>query len=163
MYFDSSVLESVAEQFKKTNADVVYGHIIYVDSKNISQITRVWKTGPLNKLLVWLGWIMPHPAVFVRKRVYDEIGVFNTTYRKSADYDFLIRMIHSQKYKIVFLDKFLARMRIGGVSDGTITARIYEWGVTAHILKTYYKIYPFWIFITRPLLKVHQFFKKSDR
>lgn len=163
MYYDENVLDTVVKEFKDSNADIVYGHIVFVDSENISKITRVWKTGPIRTLLLWLGWIMPHPAVFVRKRVYDEIDMFNTVYRKSADYDFLIRAIHSGVYTIKYLDRFLVHMRTGGMSDGTPAERIHEWKVTANIFKKYYKVYPFWIFVTRPLMKVGQFFKRREK
>lgn len=57
-----------------------------------------------------------HPTFFVRKRVYNDYGMFNIKYRSSADYDFALRtwLNGCRYYKI---DKILANMRLGGFSD----------------------------------------------
>lgn len=57
-----------------------------------------------------------HPTFFVRKRVYDDLGMFKLKYRSSADYDFALRtwLKGCRYYKI---DKILANMRLGGFSD----------------------------------------------
>jgi glycosyltransferase involved in cell wall biosynthesis len=163
MYFDETVLSIVSKEFQNTNVDIVYGHIVYVDSQDINKITRIWKTGPIRNVLLWLGWIMPHPAVFVRKRAYDEIGLFDIKYKISADYDFLLKVICSKKYKINFLDKVLVSMRTGGTSDTSVFSRIKEWETLSSIFNKYYKTFPFWFFVTRPLIKFCQFFYKSNK
>ena len=57
-----------------------------------------------------------HPTFMVKKNVYEELGVFNTSYKLSADYDFTLRayLAGVEFYKI---DYIMSNMRLGGVSD----------------------------------------------
>lgn len=56
-----------------------------------------------------------HPATFVRKARFDELGGYNEKYRFSADYDWLLRA-YLAKCQFSYLDKTLAIFRVGGVS-----------------------------------------------
>lgn len=58
---------------------------------------------------------VPHPATFVRRRVYEELGGFDTRYRVSADYEFILRCLKADK-QFVFLDRILSNFRAGGAS-----------------------------------------------
>ena len=58
-----------------------------------------------------------HPGLFVRRRVYDEIGVFDLRYRLAADHDFIARLISRGRVG-VFVDEPLACFRVGGLSGG---------------------------------------------
>jgi len=159
VYYEDSVLDVVSEEFKNADIDVLYGHILFFGSNDKTKIVRIWKTGPIRRALVFLGWIMPHPAVFLRKRVYEEIGLFDTSFKNSADYDFLLRIIRLKKYKIKFCDNFFVKMRTGGTSDLTFIEKIKEWWVLIKIFNKNYGIYPVWFFVTRPTIKILQFFK----
>lgn len=58
-----------------------------------------------------------HPATFVRKKVYKELGGFNLNYKVSADYDFICRAYINNK-KFYFINEILTNMRLGGLSGG---------------------------------------------
>lgn len=59
----------------------------------------------------------PHPSLFLLRRVYQEIGVFNTSYKISADYDFTIRLIRAN-YNGVKIEGPISVFRLGGMSSG---------------------------------------------
>ena len=61
----------------------------------------------------------PHPTLYCRKKVYDEVGHFDTTFRISADYDFALRVFGNLDYKTSHLPAVLVRMNVGGVSNGS--------------------------------------------
>ena len=56
-----------------------------------------------------------HQSVFVKKIIYDDYGLFNTTYRLSADYDFLLRLMELH-ISCVDIEYTLAAFRSGGES-----------------------------------------------
>ena len=58
----------------------------------------------------------PHPALFVRRRVYDRLGGYDLRYRLSADHEFMARLV-SQRCRGRALDAPLARFRLGGMSS----------------------------------------------
>jgi glycosyltransferase involved in cell wall biosynthesis len=57
-----------------------------------------------------------HPATFVRRKIFDRIGKFDTSYRIAADYDFIVRAFRSG-ISTRFVDVIVSTMRMGGVSD----------------------------------------------
>jgi glycosyltransferase involved in cell wall biosynthesis len=62
---------------------------------------------------------VPHPTVFVRKKVYEQIGVFDSAYTLAMDYEFVRRMVHAG-IKGICIPHLQAVMRQGGVSDRNI-------------------------------------------
>ncbi len=92
----------------------------------VSGSIEVWEDSPdgakvvLKSSLLHLhkGMTIQHPATFVRRSVYEQVGFFNTCYRIGADYDFVLRCLMANIPWII-LDDVLVRMRAGG-KGGTI-------------------------------------------
>jgi len=57
-----------------------------------------------------------HPTVFVPKKVYEEIGLFQANLRIAMDYEILRRAKIMEK-KFEFVDCVVANMQIGGISE----------------------------------------------
>ena len=70
--------------------------------------------------LTRLTWKMPvpHPGTFFRRRVYEKLGLYDTRYRISADYDFVWRCYLSGiRWK--YLPETLVHMQLGGVANAS--------------------------------------------
>lgn len=59
---------------------------------------------------------IPHPTVFVRRKVYEEQGGFDLNYKTAMDYEFLLR-ITTKGVNGTYIPEILAHMRLGGESD----------------------------------------------
>lgn len=57
-----------------------------------------------------------HPATFVRRRVFDTVGKFDTSYTIAADYDHIVRCF-AAPVSTRFVDVIVSRMRMGGLSE----------------------------------------------
>ena len=82
----------------------------------MSKPQRIWKDerGKVEK-----GWHPAHPTLYLKKEVYDKIGLYNLKYKIVADYDFMIRMLLDKEIKLEYIDEFIVHMRVGGAStDG---------------------------------------------
>lgn len=88
------------------HADLVYA----TDEK----IVRYWKMGPQKSL--YLGWMPGHPTLFLKKEIYEKYGLYNTSYRIAADYEFMIRFLKDKENKLVYLPETIIRMYYGGTS-----------------------------------------------
>lgn len=119
-YADYDVLSNVKEVFEKKNVDIVYGDLLYV-SKNKKLNIRYWKAGEFLDKNMKKGWMPPHPTVFIKKEVFKKIGNYNTNYKISSDYDFLIRVFRNYNIRKHYIKKTLIKMRIGGTSNKSIT------------------------------------------
>lgn len=58
-----------------------------------------------------------HPTVFVRRKYYEQFGLFKTDYKIAADYELLIRFLFVNKLNYQYLPIKMVVMRRGGVSS----------------------------------------------
>lgn len=90
--------------------DLVYGKMVLTDGE-ISGVAG--KQVDFDDLAVQT---LCHPATFVRRRVFDDVGEFDTRYSIAADYDFIVRAFDSG-ITTKFVDVIVSTMRMGGLSD----------------------------------------------
>lgn len=90
--------------------DVIHGDILlYENGLFIKRIKppRYW----------WLPWrliVINHPATFVRRRVYEQYGLFDTSFRFAMDIDIFLRWKNGGLV-IRYLPEVFARMEGGGI------------------------------------------------
>lgn len=121
-YIDSKVISNVVNTFSTTDADAVYGDIVYIDEKG--EVKRYWKAGKYRTNSFKWGWMPPHPTFFVKKQVLIKHGLFLSNLSLSADYELMLRLIHFQGIFVQYLPKILVCMRLGGASNQTLTNRL---------------------------------------
>ncbi len=136
MYADNAVLKDVAETFERTGADAVYGDLVYVNKDDTNEVVRYWKSGPYKPGSFRKGWHPAHPALFVRKAIYDKYGVFDTSFDISADFELMLRFFEKHSIKTVYLPRVLVKMRVGGESNRSL-ANIIKGNV--NILRAFWK------------------------
>lgn len=104
------ILKRVAEVFSRNpDVGIVSGSIkVWEDLPN--GVSVILKSSLLH---LHTGMTIQHPTTFVRRNVYERVGLFNTCYRIGADYDFVLRCL---KVNIpwVILEDVLTLMRAGG-------------------------------------------------
>lgn len=116
-YNSSFVLEKVVNIFKDKDIACLYGDLDYVERFNTTKIVRRWKSGKINDWKFILGWMPPHPTLFVKKIVYEKYGVFNIMLKYAADYEIMLRFLYKHKVSAYYLPEVLVRMRTGGVTN----------------------------------------------
>jgi len=120
VYVDENVLALVAEVFRDDSVDVCYGDIFYVDKGDLNRIVRHWKSEPYRPGLFEQGWMPPHPSFFIRRRVLGRVGLFEPRYRFAADFDFMLRALHVQRLRSIYLPRELVTMRVGGWTNNSV-------------------------------------------
>lgn len=113
IYAHENVLKEIVEKFKETNCDGTYANLIFMDEETMSKPQRIWNS-PKGKLEN--GWHPAHPTLYLKREVYDKIGLFNLNYKICADYDFMIRMMKDEKINLQYINEYLIYMRSGGTS-----------------------------------------------
>lgn len=129
LYNSKDVLTKVLNIFKSDeNIDAVYGDLIYVDRDNIDKVVRTWRSGKYRESKLDWGWTIPHPSLFIRKRVYNNLDhIFNTKLSLAADYELILRLLKLEKIKLEYLPEVLVKMREGGSSAASLSSRVKGW------------------------------------
>ena len=60
--------------------------------------------------------MITHPTCFVTKKLYEDKGVFDTSYRYSADYEFMLRMQADKEVEFTPVYKLISNYALGGAS-----------------------------------------------
>jgi len=118
LYFDNDVISKVIEIFSDDSVDLVYGDVCFFSGNNITKTRRRYRSDKLSERNLAWGKMPAHPAMFIRRRIYKEVGCFETNFKIAADYEFLCRLVHYANLKSVYLSSVLVRMQLGGVSTG---------------------------------------------
>ncbi|HCW0695693.1 TPA: glycosyltransferase, partial [Escherichia coli] len=136
------VIADIAETFAKTHCDAVYGDLEYVSQNDTTKRVRLWKSGAYNRTKMQLGWMPPHPSFYMKRSCYQKFGDFSLDYRISADYDSLLRYILKKRINISYLPKVLVKMRVGGISNRSLSSMINKSMEDIRIMKTNGIIWP---------------------
>lgn len=119
-YADDEVLERVAAAFSDPEVDAVYGDLDYVAQQDSNRIIRRWRSQKYSPQRLAWGWMPPHPTLFIRRSVLEQWGLFDTSYRIAADYDFILRYFSTAKVRALHIPSVLVKMRTGGVSNKSL-------------------------------------------
>jgi len=121
----NSVISEVMDCFAASPDSVmVFGDVVYVDSLDTTIITRFYSAIKFRSWKLRFGWMPPHPATFIKKSIYDKVGVYSDKYRISADYEWFVRALLVYKLPFLHINKVLVRMRSGGVSTSGVRSSI---------------------------------------
>ena len=157
IYADRAVLEKVAGIFKEKNIDSCYGDIVYVDRSDTNKIIRYWRCGAYKRSRFEMGWMPAHPAFFVRRRVYEQYGLFNPDFPIAADYELMLRFLYKFRISAAYIPEIIVKMRTGGNSNPGLL-------VTAQVVRENYRAWKvnglkpsLLTFILKPLSKMPQF------
>lgn len=90
--------------------DIVYGRMVLADGEFSGIAGRRVELDDL------ATETLCHPATFVRRRVFDAVGKFDTSLVIAADYDHIVRCF-AHPVSTRFVDVIVSRMTMGGMSE----------------------------------------------
>lgn len=111
-WYDVNAIDCVMNCFAENNTDIVYGEVKRVETDETISVTK--KAGSLDDL--WYFMSIWHPAVFVKKDIYQRLGGFSTQYEIAGDYEFILRC-YCNRMKFTYLDRILTYFRSAGISN----------------------------------------------
>lgn len=108
--YTENAVSLVVDSFKNQPKDILYGNAMFVDDTSEKGL---YDCSDIEQL--WYKMVIPHPATFVRKEVYDKYGGYDTQYPISADYDLMLRL-YCGGVRFGHIDEILTYFRVGGLS-----------------------------------------------
>ena len=107
-YLHPQVLAQVAQRMQADGCDVLFGRIVSdIDGQLVPEpfaVPRFDAQRLLRRNLI------PHPATFIRRTVFERFGVFREDYRLAMDYEFWLRIRHGCRFTQI--DEPLAAFRV---------------------------------------------------
>jgi len=110
-----NALSIINETFVNNNIEIAFGDIV-LQKATFGEIFEIEVKSNINLNGLIKGMSIMHPSVFVKKTWYEKEGKFDTSYRISSDYEFVLRSyLHGASF--VYYNKVSTIMRTGGASD----------------------------------------------
>ncbi len=117
---DKLTKPTAVEQFVNAiidnNADGVHSDLVYSEG---NKVIRYWKMGEGK---ISQGWMPGHPTLYLKREVYDKYGLYDTSYRISADFEFMIRILKDNSIKLAYIPEVLVSMYYNGTSTNSLKA-----------------------------------------
>lgn len=124
IYPDAAVLSLIAQVFADPAVKTAYADLQYVQQHDLDKVIRTWRSGSFSKRNFYYGWMPPHPTFFVRKEVYDQVGLFDLSLRSAADYELMLRILVKYELPAHYIPRVLVKMRAGGMSNASLWNRL---------------------------------------
>lgn len=118
VYANNRVLGRVSEIMARDDLDALFGDAEFVSPARPDQPLRRYRSERFRPERIAWGWMPAHPALFLKRSVYERFGVFRTDYRIAGDFELVARMFHGGTLAYRHFPEVLVRMRTGGVSTG---------------------------------------------
>jgi glycosyltransferase len=135
-FYDTNVLKRIAARFvDNNNIDGVYGDGIYVSNDSEQRIIRDRIGGVFSINRIKKGWLPLHPTVYLKKSIIDKHGFYSLDFKIASDTEFLLRYLYLHKIKMSYINSYIVKMRIGGMST--------NWSGIVNVLFEDYQIYKF--------------------
>jgi glycosyltransferase len=120
-FHDPAVLCDIAAAME--DCDIVYGDILMVTDHRTKRLVRSWRGGHFRRYSYQTGWGPPHPAFYMRREVAQRVGEYDVGYRTTADYDYMLRALALNRFRVRYIPRVIADFQLGGTSTR-------NWGVT---------------------------------
>ena len=115
-YKDAGVLARVARVMRAERLDALYGDVEFFRPGQQDSVARRYNSGRFTADRLGWGWMPAHPALFVRRTLFDRYGAFRTDYRIAGDFEFVARVFKHVDLRHRHLPEVLVRMQMGGIS-----------------------------------------------
>lgn len=115
-FYDGRVVSHIVKRMKETGADFLYGNGLFVNAEDTDKVVRKWIGGNYRIWKVRHGWLPLHPTCYIKRDVIRKRGLYNETYKIAADSDFLFRYLLGGDITVTYLDEYIVKMRMGGLS-----------------------------------------------
>ena len=100
VFIHENLLSLVVEKMNNKKADLYYGDLVFIEKDNGSLNNR--KQDNVNYIYL-CGGMLFHPAIFAAKKIFEEIGYFDTNYKIAADYDWILNVLAKNKISCEYL------------------------------------------------------------
>ena len=158
VFYDEQVLSAVVGLFQKNpQLEAVYGDLHYVERNDLNKLVRNWRSGNFDRKKLAYGWMPPHPALFIRKRCFDQYGLYDLQYTSAADYDLILRFLYKYQIETAYLPQVLVKMRVGGLSNKTFMNRLRANAEDRAAMRSNGVAFPFLMAAWKPLRKIGQY------
>lgn len=156
-FTNPTVIRKMAARMETINPNTgkeyvgVHADLVYADG---DKVIRKWHMG---EGCIQKGWMPGHPTLFLRREIYEKYGLYDTDFRISADYEFMIRFLKDKENELAYLPEAVVSMFYGGTSTGGLKNYLLSFKESYEALRRNHVSMAGWITLKRSVTVLKQF------
>ncbi len=132
-YADPEVLTRVAHEMGQHRLDALFGDVIFFRADAPQRSVRRYRSDRFHPNRLAYGWMPAHPALFMKRSIYEQLGGFRTHFRIAGDFDFIARAFGPGQLRYRHLPDIMVRMQAGGASNAGFRSK---WRLNREVLQS---------------------------
>ena len=153
------IIEKIMRIIRKNpKHNIFLGNVIFFSQNNYNRVKRLYPSNIKKVSNLKYGDMPPHPASFVRRKVYDNYGLYDQNYNIASDFDFFYKNLFIKKMKYKILKYNVIRMRTGGASNKHIISYLKTSKEICDSIKHHSKKVNYFLIYLRGFLKLKEIF-----
>lgn len=127
VFIGETAVSKMIKKMEEINPDTgkeyigVHADLVYMEG---DRIVRKWRMGKGN---IYRGWMPGHPTLYLKREIYEKYGLYDTGYKISADYEFMIRFLKHKENQLAYLPETIVSMFYGGTSSSGLKSYLISW------------------------------------
>ena len=162
-FLHNNVIAEVVKAFEgNPDVEMVLGNVDFVTPDDLTAPVRFYSSYKYVPWKMRFGFMPAHPAAFIRRTAYNQIGYYKLGYKISADFEWFVRALMVNHLPYIKLNSTLVRMRLGGVSTSGLKSYLASSNELLRALREN-RVYSnlLFILIRLPIKFIHKILKRS--
>ncbi len=115
-FTNPDILRYVSSVFMCPTIDYLYGDVKYVEYST-GRCLRDYKSERFLPRMLLNGFAPPHPSLYMRRELFDSVGLYREDYKVAADFEFFVRLTLLRPSMGRYLPAVMVNMEPGGISS----------------------------------------------
>jgi glycosyltransferase involved in cell wall biosynthesis len=121
-YAHDRIVSTFMDAFRARDVDCVLGDVAFFRT-DPGAVVRRYNSSHFRPGRIRWGWMPAHPAMIVRRSVYERVGLYRNDYEIAADFEFVVRAFAKARVTYIHIPEVFVLMATGGVSTRGSRAR----------------------------------------
>ena len=123
LFCDKHVVSDVIQKLRDTDTELCFSDLVIVDEVS-GKVMRYVRAHYFRRWMLRTGFFPPHPTMFLKRSIFDELGLYSKKFQIAGDFDFIIRVFYGRKINWVYLNRITVKMKSGGLSNSGLSNKI---------------------------------------
>ncbi|NJD31277.1 MAG: glycosyltransferase [Gammaproteobacteria bacterium] len=124
VYTAPDVVAAVQQTFERTQTSAVFGDVEFVRPDAPGTVVRRYSSQRFSAKRLRFGWMPAHPSLFLKRRLFEQFGGFDASYRIAGDFELVARLFGRERIGFEYLPRVFVRMHTGGASTRGIRSTL---------------------------------------
>jgi len=117
VFTSPTVLEQVAREFDtEPKPDFIFGDV-HFSRPGKKSVVRYYSGRDGGVKWMLRGFTPPHPSLYMRRELMEEVGPYRAGYKLSADFEMFLRLFNNDKFRWRYVPLDMVTMATGGLSS----------------------------------------------